>query len=377
MNSEQIVKDLSAFGNRATSGETTDKVIGYFKEVFKGKDIEIQNFKTPANYLYIVFFMIIGIIGSLVFYKTYPIICLCLNVFMVINALLYFNWYNALAVKLVSFNSSKNIIVKDKNRAKIKLILMAHWDTAPISFLYTDKMVGGFRNSLIFTLGLLVLSTLSLVLNLFFDSNLIQYVVWTLIAYFVIQLITSSFDFFRLGYSQGASDNATGVAAAISTAQNLWANNLKNIEVELVLTGAEEVGMIGAKAYYDKNKNSLMSDHYVINFDTLGAGDLKIITETGTMNNIVYENELTKKLNELTLLNPELNHVKSGSWHTADFDSVWFMRAGIPTVTLAALDNNGRMPNIHRDTDIIGNVNFKPMHDAIKLATAYGEFLNA
>lgn len=243
---------------------------------------------------------------------------------------------------------------------------MAHWDTAPISILYAPNMVGNFRTSLRINMLLLILATGLTFLKLFIQENYILELAIILVGlYFLIQMIVASYDFFKWGYSNGASDNATGVAASIASARELWKN--ENITTELVLTGAEEVGMIGAKAYFDKYKTEFDEHTSLINFDTLGSGELKIISKTGSLGDIVYQNKIIEKLTEATMIFPEFSHIKTGAWHTADFDSVWFQRGGVASVTLAALDQNGRMPNIHRETDILENVDFKPMLDAVDL----------
>jgi len=253
---------------------------------------------------------------------------------------------------------------------------MAHWDTAPISILYTPKMVGNFRSSLKITLILMVMAEFTAVFHYFMPNKITMFALWAQALYFGIQAVVATVDFFRFGYSNGASDNATGVAAAIQTARNLWDKPLKNLNVELVLTGAEEVGMIGSKAYLKKHYKEFDKNTFLINFDTLGAGNLKIINKTGSWGDIVYTNKLVEIAEEITAGKTGLEHVKTGAWHTADFDSVWFHRAGIPSVTLAALDAGGRMPNIHRPTDILDHVDFRPMNDAILLATLMGEKLN-
>ena len=57
-------------------------------------------------------------------------------------------------------------------------------------------------------------------------------------------------------------------------------------------------------------------------------------------------------------------HITTAAWHTADFDPVWFNSRGTYP------DENGRMPNIHRETDVLAHVDFKPMHDAVALSSA-------
>jgi Peptidase family M28 len=369
MKAEEIVRKLTSFPNRACGGEYQDPVIEFLTSQFSKENVVLQTFKTPRNYLVTITWLISGIILGLFLSSLYPIFSFLLILFFGLSALRFFNWYSSPVSTLPPLVSSKNIIIKDNKNASKKVIMMAHWDTAPISILYSPALVGNFRSSLKMNLILIVFALVLGIINLFFSNSLIFWLTTALAVYFVLQMIVASIDFFRFGYSNGASDNATGVAAAIETAKNLWDLDLPNVEVELVITGAEEVGMIGAKAYYDSIKSSTTKETFLINFDTLGAGSLKVINETGSWSNIVYDNNLTQAAQKVITENPNLSHVKLGAWHTADFDSVWFHRGGIPSVTLAALDSNGRMPNIHRETDVINNVDFTPMHDAIILAT--------
>jgi Iap family predicted aminopeptidase len=127
--------------------------------------------------------------------------------------------------------------------------------------------------------------------------------------------------------------------------------------------------MVGAyyywKSCFDRKKLS-----YLINFDTLGAGSLKLITKTGSWTTIIYDNAVTKVGVNLIKTDERFTNVQTGSWHTADFDSVWFARGGVPCVTLAALDQNGLMPRIHRLEDILDNVDTTPMLQAIDFAEA-------
>jgi hypothetical protein len=368
MKAEEIVKALTDFPNRSCGGKYQKPVVEYLSSLFSVENTFLQTFKTPKNYLIIVTWLIGALVVGLLVSHFYPLFSFLLILFFGIAALRYFNWYSSPVSNLPPQVISQNVIIKDIKKATKKVILMAHWDTAPISILYSPAMVGNFRSSLKINLFLISLTMLIATLNLFFTITIIYWLTIALAIYFTLQLIVASIDFFRFGYSNGASDNATGVAASVETAQVLWALELPSIEIELVLTGAEEVGMIGAKAYYESIKSTATKDTYLINFDTLGAGDLKVINETGSWGNITYANTLTQAAEKIIEQTPKLNHVKLGAWHTADFDSVWFQRGGIQSVTLAALDQNGRMPNIHRETDVLNNVDYKPMHDAIELA---------
>jgi hypothetical protein len=377
MEPEKIVEQLSMFPHRAVASGNETKTLDFLSGLFENQQVVRERFRTPKNYIVIVLWLISGLVAGLLLLHAVPVAGLFLVIIFATMALLYFNWYASPVTNFPPLKDSYNLVVKKESRpGKKKLLLMAHWDTAPISILYTPKMVGNFRSSLKITLILMVMAEFTAVFHYFMPNKITMFGLVALALYFGIQAVVATVDFFRFGYSNGASDNATGVAAAIQTARNLWDKPLKNLDVELVLTGAEEVGMIGSKAYLKKHYKEFNKNTFLINFDTLGGGNLKIINKTGSWGDIVYTNKLVEIAEGITAAKTGLDHVKTGAWHTADFDSVWFHRAGIPSVTLAALDTNGRMPNIHRPTDILDNVDFRPMNDAILLATLMGEKLN-
>lgn len=376
---KQIVEKLAAFPNRGVATENEVPVLDFLTQQFDNQTVIRESFRTPKTYISVVWWLILGLSAGLICLNFSSILGLVITFVFVAMAMLYFNWYASPVTSFPPLIKSHNLVIKNKKtspKAK-KLILIAHWDTAPISLLYRPEMVGNFRKSLKMSLILMMVAQFLAISQFLIPNDFLLLISNILALYFIIQGITATIDFFRLGYSNGASDNATGVAAAIETAKKLWNKNLQNLDIELVITGAKEVGMIGARAYMKAHYQEFTKETYLINFDTLGSGDLKIITQTGSWSTTVYDNVLVKTAKEITANTTSLQDVKTGAWHTDDFDSVWFQRAGIPSLTLAALDKNGRMPNIHRPTDILVNVDFKPMEKAIILAEAIGIQLNA
>ena len=379
MTPKKIVEKLAAFPHRGVATKNEVSVLDFLSQLFDNQEVSRESFRTPKTYISVVWWLIIGLSSGLICLNFSSILGLILTFIFVTLSLLYFNWYASPVTSFLPLVTSHNLVVKENNtvpKAK-KLILMAHWDTAPISLLYRPEMVGNFRKSLKMSLILMLFAQFLAISQFLMPNSFLLLLANILAFYFILQGITASVDFFRFGYSNGASDNATGVAAATETAQKLWSKNLQNLDIELVITGAEEVGMIGARAYMKAHYQEFTKQTYLINFDTLGSGDLKIITQTGSWSNIVYDNDLVKIATEIVAQNTDLKNVSSGAWHTADFDSVWFQRVGIPSLTLAALDKNGRMPNIHRPTDTLANVDFKPMEQAIILAEKIGIKLNS
>lgn len=378
MTAKQIVEQLCQFPNRAIGSKQEEAVLSFISQQFDQKWVKKESFYSPKTYISIVWYLVLGIALGLICLNFSTFIGLILVFLFVTMAMLYFNWYASPITKFPPRIKTHNLVINPPQNSNIskKLILMAHWDTAPISILYRPELVGNFRKSLKSNL-IFMLFAQFLAISIFFVSNGFLLLLANILAfYFILQGFVSSIDYFRMGHSNGASDNATGVAAALVTAQQLWSKELKNLQIELVITGAEEVGMLGAREYLQKHYQEFTSETFLINFDTLGHGDLKIITRTGSWSDIVYENTLTTTAKNICANETTFKNISIGAWHTGDFDSVWFQRAGIPSLTLAALDKQGKMPYIHRPTDTFEKLDFKPMQQSIDLAVKIGMALN-
>ena len=68
----------------------------------------------------------------------------------------------------------------------------------------------------------------------------------------------------------------------VSTAQRLWNNPLRGWQVEVVLTSAEEASLKGSLAYFRSGQPWSAQGTYVLNLDNVGAGQIKVVTRTGS-----------------------------------------------------------------------------------------------
>ncbi|WP_428654645.1 M20/M25/M40 family metallo-hydrolase [Runella sp.] len=371
-----LLEQLTAFPHRGTASKSNAKAADIISKELKeaGFAVDFQTFRTPPTYLPIVYWLIGGLIFGLMTIQWLGWASVILVAFFAINGLLYFDWRPSVFLFLPPLVQAKNIIGRHaRPNAKRKLILMAHYDSAPVSSLYSRQSKDGFRNSIRASMVLMALAVPIVGLSYHLPQNIYLLVIRILLSvYFIGQAVLGTAGFWQKGYTNGASDNATGVVAALKTAEYLK-TRLKNTEIEIVLTNAEEVGMVGAYHYWKSVKHQLKGKNdafYLINFDTLGSGQLKVITQTGSMTLIEYDNAITKTALNIIQNDRHFSEVNTGSWHTADFDSAWFVRDGIPCVTLSALDENGLMPHIHRPEDTLDHVDTQPMLLAIDLAEA-------
>lgn len=116
--------------------------------------------------------------------------------------------------------------------------------------------------------------------------------------------------------------------------------------------------MVGFRAYFVDRGKALRStgDVFVLNFDNVGSGSLRVVTRTGALVPVKYRGPLVEAALKTASGDPRLSEVKEGRWHTGDFDSIWFQRGGIVSLTLSAQDEAGLIPNLHRPEDILANV---------------------
>jgi hypothetical protein len=373
---QRIVAELSALPHRgaATSNET--KAIRVLQDFLSRMDAQIHTepFQTPRTYVTPIYWLIGGLLAGLALVPVTGV-AVGLVVYFVVMGWRYFNWQYSFITKFPPQHTAQNVIGRWPSRGSgkpMKLILMAHYDTAPVSLLYGPKQQASFRTSLIISLVLMAVAVVVATLEaLGIGLPYIMYLRYGLMAYFLVQAITGTAGYWLKGYTNGASDNATGVAAALASADRLRQAKLPNLEIEVVLTSAEEAGMVGAYYYVKAHKREWnRAQTMVINFDTLGAGMLTVVEQTGTLEAIQYNNEPTKLARQLLQTDAFRARAQVGRWHTADFDSVWFVRNRIPVLALCALDANGRMPRIHQPNDTLDHVELTPVETAIDLAEA-------
>lgn len=344
-----------------------------------GAEVRLEPFRTPRTFVTVVYWLIGGLVLGLFLSRPESPsflqgIGFALLGSAVVFSWLYFNWRRSPVTRWPVQHTAHNVVGRwpataGQERVK-KLILMAHYDTAPVSMLYGSSQ-RTFRASLIFSLVLMLVAVLVGSLEGIFEYRApwIDYARYGLMGYFLLQAFMGSIGYYLHGFTNGASDNATGVVAAIQTADRLRQNKPADVDLEVVLTSAEEVGYIGAFAYRDAHLSEWPAGKTAaINFDTLGAGKLTVIEQTGTVEVIQYNNLATDIARQLTRTEAFRDRTQLGRWHTADFDSVVFWRKNIPVLALCALDSNDEMPRIHRPEDTPEHLDLTPMHTAIDLA---------
>ncbi len=362
----QIIEGLCSLPHRGAGTANELRAAEFLRSQIETPDlnVHVEEFRTTRSYIFELGWFLLLLIAVFLFFPGQTYFFGVLGIFLVVTLLRFLDWHPGFPGHLPPQIRSRNIYahkrLHDDHPGTLRLLIMAHYDSAPVSRLYLPGQVEHFHLSLRLNALVLLASGLYLTGMMVFAHHFpVQW--WHLLfpLYFLIQIILLSVDYIRFGYTNGAADNASGCAAAIETARDLWKNPIEGVSTELLLTGAEEAGMKGAFAWIQRHKNELKKcDYLVLNFDNVGSGTCRFITETGALSRIEYTSILVRAAMEVADSHSEFSHIGPGSWHTGDFDTLPFYRQGVPCLTLSAQDEAGLIPHLHRPDDIPDNVDY-------------------
>jgi hypothetical protein len=185
----------------------------------------------------------------------------------------------------------------------------------------------------------------------------------------ILFAIFAALDLARSEVAPGANDNASGVATALSLADELGRQPTENLDVWIVLPSGEESLMQGMRAFLRAHDGELAPDTtFLLNLDSVGAGDVRYVTGEGLA--VTYE--LGSRLTELAAAVAETiddgSRAPASLRHGFATDALPAHLRGIPATTITCLEPGALVPaNMHTRADVPENVDA----DAIARAHAF------
>ena len=366
---ERILNGLSRFPHR---GSTTE---GEFEAAeFLGRELNLQGFnvleqpfESPTTYSWNV----VGAAGLLALGTLFAWGNLWLGVPIAALGAWWLVAHFSLEPHFLDFfipkAKSRNLVAqfgpRNGGTGEKHLVLMAHYDTAKSAFLYNPARVGTFRLNFLLNIVLAVLAPFLALARLYVDP--LEPILLVLALYFAVNAVLFFLREQNEPFVNGANDNASGVAAAVEVAHRVWGK--LDARVTLVLTGCEEVGARGAAEFLAAYLKGLEPQEYaqtlVLNLDNVGRGDLRYATGEGMVKFYRYPSSVTALAQDLPVKAQPLEY------RLAYFDTLPFVKAGIPCLTLIALED-GLIPNWHWPTDTLENVDLAAVERAADFAEA-------
>ncbi len=284
---DEITHIIKTCGKRDPGSEGEKKSCEYMAEVLKKdcgcEDVKVESYEVAPRAFYgWIYFTITFVLISIALFFFAPIISIPLIIAGFAIVLIQFGVYKKLLDPLFKKKTSHNVtaIKKCTGETKRRIIFNGHPDATwewPVN--YALGGVGFEGHAIIVVLGALyylVLSIMYVVKNgITFDmpdlaNPLVKAALWGLLFVpFMIGL------YFMVNYRRvvdGANDNLTGcyVGIAILKALKDEGIELENTEIGVILTGSEEIGLRGSKAWVEAHPNEFQDvPTFIYAYDTI------------------------------------------------------------------------------------------------------------
>lgn len=163
-------------------------------------------------------------------------------------------------------------------------------------------------------------------------------------------------------FSPGANDNATAVAAVLGVAEGLKDAPLEHTTVWTLFTGCEEVGCYGADAFVRAHSDELGCPAW-IPLEILGGvgADPTYLTSETFLLAAHSDPALLAIADQVASQHPSLG-AESLAWKSTYTEGAIGAKYGYRVLTLASFRRDGLLPEWHRPTDTIENVDVEVLN---------------
>ncbi|MEG1608803.1 MAG: M28 family peptidase, partial [Clostridia bacterium] len=350
---EEIKKVITTFDKRDAGGRGERQAEEYMQsELDKYTDRSFLEDYTvcPKAFYGWIRFGLVMMFMSLIFYFFVPILSVCLMFVTLFVSVGEFILYRQVTDKLHKKKTSCNVtaLKKPVGEVKRRILLNGHADAAwewSINYRFGGKT---FTVCMVTVLAAIFSITAASIIAVCFRGAQvgtpdIDPIFWLGIAMFGFVPIMCVMWFFndKKIIVDGANDNLTGCYVPIAIMKALKENNinLENTEVGVIITGSEEIGLRGAKAWAKAHKDEFSDvPTFIIAYDTLYESNCLNINDVD-LNNICYTDKdvcsMLKMASQNVGANAKFYNVTVGAT-----DAAAFSQAGFKSACVTALDHS-------------------------------------
>jgi len=377
---KEILKGLCQWQHRLTATENEKSASHYLQAELEklGYVALIEEFRSPDTFSWTYLVIYLGLAISFFLFFFLPQLSIAL---FIISLVLFLGeqttLFAPLTLYLFAFGKSQNLLAEakpQKAQATKRIWLVAHYDSSKSSLAFSPSSVRFLRPLFIFSLFLLAMGFITLFLG--YGSKLGEslwvkiFLIFTGAYFFYMAIMMLERELRGIGV-QGASDNASGVAVVMELAQRLKQKPLENIDLRILLTGAEEVGMVGMQNFIKSHKKELSPKiDYFINFDSIGEGEPCWISKEGMLKPLKASEKLSQIAFELSQ-KEKFKVINARAYTTLTLDSLVARARNFETLSFMALTKQGFPQPWHWFDDTIESVDL----DKLALVSDFAEAL--
>lgn len=360
----EYVRYLSeGIGPRLTASDNERRAANYIISQLEnwGYTPVIEKFKTPRSpYEVFQFTYLTAFLISLFFFQ----FNFYLQLFLILIEifLIYFYYFEFIFIHTPLFKffkkyDSKNIFVKipakkTTDTQNVRIVITAHIDSATASILFLPKFVKYLSTQVKVSFFSLILMLITSIISLYYPLLIFQFILHITGGIFLIGFLITFHSEYIAKPTNGANDNASSAGILLGIAETFSNKKLKDKEVWLVFTGAEEAGCIGIYEFLKKHKSELSKDTYFIVLDCTGIGIPVLIKSEGMLKKYNSAKELLnifKEAAEKTGIKCQMQNLPVGYTEMEVVNNF-----GFKVITIgAAPENPEKVPNWHQITDTV------------------------
>jgi hypothetical protein len=305
----KIIRELCSFEGRLAGTDAERRAANRLAERLReqGRKVEVEpTYVHPQLGLVYALHCAVGFAGSLVSVGV-PALGFALVLLAATSMYLDMNARFYLLRRIFFRRASQNVVARGKRAdAPARLLITAHVDAARTGAAYGPgrmRLLGRIANAVPFAFSparvlfwsLAILVPIVGLRMAGIDSNAvaIPQLLPTLV------LLIGMFVFVDIELSDvvpGANDNASGVAAAVSLAEELSGDAPQNLDVWVVLSGGEECLMQGMRSFVRSHRKQLADrPAYFLNLDSLGGGRVRYTASEG----LAVSFQMGRRMNQL------------------------------------------------------------------------------
>ncbi len=294
----KLIEDLCGFEARGPGTDAERRAANRLADELRGlgRRARIEPIHVHPEYsLVVALHLLLALAGSLVA-LTSPPVGFAMVLFAATSLYLDQNTRFYLLRRLFFRRASQNVVSPgSKPDAPLRVVLTAHYDAAKSGFLYGPRshatakripenlriFLGPLR--VLFWAGIVPLLAVCAIRLAGVDASWLG-VVQLIPTVITLVGIALSIDIALSEIVPGACDNASGVAAVLSVAEELEEAAPKNLDVWVVLTGGEECNAEGMAAHLRARRRKIDRDRTVfINVDSVSFGTPHHISAEGAI----------------------------------------------------------------------------------------------
>jgi hypothetical protein len=326
-----------------------------------GREVEVEPIAIwPRWHLTHLVHALLGIAGSAISVSNALVGTILLAVALV-SALGDISGRLPLLSRLTGRRASQNVVSKEDGGRPGTLILAAHYDAARggAAFGRIDDLraalgarlhrpIGPFE-PFIWSLGLLLACAVARLVGA--DSTVLSAVQFVPTVALIVSLPYLA-DIALSSTVPGANDNASGVATALRLAER-YGGTLDDLDVWVVLTGAQESMARGMRAFARRHKRELDPIRtIVLNVDEVGAGTIRYAAKEGPVLALRQHTRLVALCDQIAEEDAEAGRYGARRIVARRAGDAYAARAGgIPAITVSCAGTLDRAPHHHRPTD--------------------------